>query len=61
MDKVLPIIIVCGVGIAACIAYIVIICVKALRAHPPIKRIHEFEIEEDVLTIKLDRRKKKNK
>ena len=61
MDKVLPIIIVCGVGIAASLVYIVFQCVKALRAHPPFKRKHEFEIEEDVLTIKLDRRKKKNK
>ena len=61
MDKVLPIIIVCGIGIAACLAYIVFICIKALRANPPTRRKHEFEIEEDVLTIKLDRRKKKNK
>ena len=61
MDKVLPIIIVCGVGIAGCLAYIVFMCIKAVRTHPPIKHKHEFEIEEDVLTIKLDRRKRKNK
>ncbi|MCH5159636.1 MAG: hypothetical protein J1F66_02160 [Clostridiales bacterium] len=59
MDKVLPIIIVCGVGIALCVAYIVFLFVKAVRANPPMRRKHEFEIEEDVLTVSLDRRKKK--
>ena len=59
MEKVLPVIIVCGVGIALALAYIVFLCVKAVRANPPAKRKHEFEIEEDVLTVKLGRRKKK--
>lgn len=59
MNKVLPIVIVCGVGIALCAAYIVFLCVRALRANPPSKRKHEFEIEEDVLTVKLGRRKGK--
>ena len=59
MNKVLPIIIVCGVGIALCLGYILFLCVKALRANPPTKRKHEFEIEEDVLTVKLGRRKSK--
>ena len=57
MKKVLPIIIVCGVGIALCLAYIVFLCVKALRINPRSKRTHEFEIEDDVLTVKLGRRK----
>ena len=61
MDNVLPIVIVCGVGIVASIVYILFQCVKAMRAHPRFRHKHEFEIEEDVLTIKLDRRKKKNK
>ena len=59
MKKVLPIIIVCGVGIALCLAYIIFLCVKALRANPYAKRKHEFEIEDDVLTVKLGRRKNK--
>ena len=57
MEKILPVVIVCGVGILACLAYIVAISIKAIRRRPPRKR--EFEIEEDVLVIKLG--KKKNK
>ena len=57
MEKVLPVVIVCGVGIAVCLAYIVAISVKAVRRRPPRKR--EFEIEEDVLVVKLGKRKKK--
>ena len=59
MKKVLPIIIICGVGIALCLAYIVFLCVRALRVNPPTRRTHEFEIEEDVLTVKLGKRKNK--
>ena len=59
MGQVLPIIIVCGVGIALCLAYIVFLCVRAVRIKPHTTRVHEFEIEEDVLTVKLGKRKKK--
>ena len=57
MKQVLPVIIVCAVGIALCLAYIVGVSVKALCRRPPKKR--EFEIEENVLTIKLGKKKKK--
>ena len=57
MEKILPIIIICSVGIALSLAYIVALSVKALRTRP--RRKQEFEIEENVLTIKLGRRKKK--
>ncbi len=57
MKTVLPIVIVCGVGIAVCVVYIISLCVKAIRNRPPRKR--EFEIEEDVLTVKLGKRHKK--
>ena len=57
MEKVLPIVIVCGVGIALCLAYILALSIKTLRARP--RRKKEFEIEENVLTINLGRRKKK--
>ena len=57
MEKVLPVIIVCSIGIAASLAYIVALSVKTLRARP--RRKTEFDIEENVLTIKLGRRKKK--
>ena len=59
MKKVLPIVIICGVGIALCLAYIVYLCVKSLRAYPRTRRKHEFEIDENVLTVKLDKRKSK--
>ena len=58
MEKVLPVIIICGLGILACLAYIVAVCVKAIR-HSPRKR--EFEIEEDVLVIKLGKRHNKKR
>ena len=57
MNKVLPVIIVCGVGIVVGLAYIVAISVKAVCNIPPRKR--EFEIEEDVLVIKLGKGKKR--
>ena len=56
METVLPVIIVCGVGILVSLAYIVAVTVKAIRRSP---RKREFEIEEDVLVIKLGRHKKK--
>ena len=59
MNQILPVIIVCAVGIGLCLGYIVFLCVKAVRANPPAKHKQVFEIEEDVLTVKLGRRKKK--
>lgn len=56
MEKVLPVIIVCSVGIVACLVYIVVVCVKAKRGS---LRKKEFEIEEDVLVIKLGKNKRK--
>lgn len=57
METALPIVIVCGIGIAACLAYIVALCVMAARKRPPRKR--ELEIEENVLTVKLGKRRKR--
>ena len=56
MERILPVLIVCGVGIVASLAYIAVVTVKAIRRSP---RKREFEIEEDVLVIKLGKRKKK--
>lgn len=56
MDKVLPIIIVCSVGIACAIAYIVFLIVSSFRSRRG-KRRNEFEIDEDTLTIKLGKKK----
>lgn len=58
MDKVLPIIIICSLGIAAALGYIVYAIVNAYRAKRG-KRRNEFEIDEDSLTIKLGRKRKK--
>lgn len=58
MDKVLPIIIICSIGIAAALGYIVYVIVVALRAKRG-KRSNEFEIDEDSLTIKPGRRRNK--
>ena len=55
MNKILPVIIICAVGIGACLAYIVAISIKAMRRKPRRKR--EFEFEEDVLIIPLGKRK----
>lgn len=57
MKVALPIVIVCSVGIVACLSYIVLVCVQALRRRPPRKR--SFDIEDDVLTVKLGKRRKK--
>ncbi|MCH5153352.1 MAG: hypothetical protein J1F68_05305 [Clostridiales bacterium] len=56
MEKILPVVIVCGVGIVACLVYIAVVSVKAIRRSP---RKREFEIEEDVLVIKLGKKNKK--
>lgn len=61
MIQVLPVIIICSVGIAACLAYIVYAVIRALRRKPPKQRKNkrnEFEIEDDTLIIKLGRKKK---
>ena len=59
MKQVLPVIIICGVGILSCLAYIVAVCVQAIRRRP--RRVREFEIEDDVLVIKLGKKKEKKK
>lgn len=55
MDAVLPIIVVCSVGMALCLAYIVFLCVRSLC----LRKKKHFEIEEDVLTVKLHKRKRR--
>lgn len=57
MDKVLPLIVICSIGIAAAIGYIVYLIVAAFRTKSG-KRRNEFEIDEDSLTIKLGRKHK---
>lgn len=57
MDKVLPVIIVCSLGIAFALGYIVYLIVISFRTKRG-KRRNEFEIDEDSLVIKLGRKRK---
>lgn len=60
MDKVLPIIIICSVGIALAVAYIVFVAVRALTRGRGGKRPrNEFEIDDDTLVVKLGKRRKR--
>lgn len=56
MDKVLPIIIICGVGIAVTVGYIIFVIVRAVSFKRG-KRPNEFEIDDDTLTIHLRKKK----
>ena len=63
MDKVLPIIIICSVGIAFAIGYIVFVIVNTFRSKygkrgKQGKRRNEFEIDEDSLTIRLGKKRR---
>lgn len=60
MDKVLPIVIVCGIGIGLALAYIVFVVVRALmqRRNGGNPR-NEFEIDDDTLIVKLGKKRKK--
>ena len=57
MDKVLPIIIICSLGIAFALGYIAYLVVNSFRVKRG-KRRNEFEIDEDTLIIKLGRKRK---
>ena len=58
MDKVIPVIVVCSVGIAAALSYIVFVAVRAIMVKRGVRPRNEFEIEDDTLVIKLGRRRK---
>lgn len=60
MKEVLPIIIICSLGMAFCLAYIVLLCARAINKKRGKNNARDmFEIEDDVLTVKLGKRKKK--
>lgn len=57
MKEILPIIIVCAVGLAVCAFLLVLIFVRYLRRKKVFRRrSEEFEIDENTLTIKLDKK-----
>lgn len=58
MDKVIPIIVICSIGIAASIGYVAYLLINSFREKRG-KRRNEFEIDEDSLTIRLGHKNKK--
>ena len=57
MKEILPIIIVCGVGLAVCAGLLILIFVRFLRKKNILrKKGEEFEMDERTLTIKLDKK-----
>ena len=57
MKIIVPVAVVCGIGIAASLVYIAAVCLRAFRHRP--RRKCEFEMDDDVLTVHLGRRGKR--
>lgn len=56
MEKILPIIIICGVGLAACAAFLIVILVKYIKARRKNSRKEEFDLDESTLTVHLSKK-----
>ena len=56
MDGVLPIIIVCAVGLAACFAFLGYVLVQYCRKNVFRKRKVEYDLDDKTLTIKLNKK-----
>lgn len=57
MDKILPIIIICSVGIAVCIALLIaILCKKTLLLVRRRRQKEVFDIDESTLTVRLEKK-----
>ena len=56
MDGVLPIIIVCAVGLAACFSFLGYVLVQYLRKRFFRKKNVEYDLDDKTLTIKLDKK-----
>lgn len=57
MEGAIPIIVICSIGMAGCLAYMIYALIKALRHKGKFRRRNTFEIDEDSLTIKLGKKK----
>lgn len=57
MEQAIPIIVICSVGMAVCLAYLIYALIKALRNKGKFRKRNTFEIDEDSLTIKLGKKK----
>lgn len=53
MQKVLPVIIFCGVGLLGCVAFLVVTLVRFIKSR---RKKEEFTLEDNVVTIKLKKR-----
>lgn len=53
MKEVLPIVIFCGVGIVACLAYIVVVVARYVKRRGK----ETFEVDDNTLTIRLKSKK----
>lgn len=62
MDKVMPIVAICAVGLAACVGYLLFVTVRALRRRFG-KEKETFELEDNTLVVDLKeyKRNKRNK
>ena len=57
MKEVLPIVIICAVGLAVCAALLILMFVRFLRRKNIFRRKNEeYEMDENTLTIKLDKK-----
>ena len=58
MEQVLPVVIGCSVGIALCVVYLICLALKGLLSKFWANHPKHIEIEDNVLTIDLKKRKK---
>ncbi|MCM1289163.1 MAG: hypothetical protein NC183_01710 [Corallococcus sp.] len=56
MGGVLPVIIVCSIGIAACFGFLGYVLVQYLRKKYSCKKRIEYDLDDKTLTIKLDKK-----
>lgn len=57
MEKIMPLVIICAIGIAVCLSLLSVIAWKNIRGHFDKRHCHEvFEMDENTLTVKLDKK-----
>lgn len=56
MEQILPLIIICSVGIASCITVLIFLLCKHVVKLKQRHRKEEFELDEKTLTVKLDKK-----
>lgn len=61
MKKILPVIIVCSVGLVVCLTLLTLLLIKAIKNRFARPDYEEIELDDDVLTISLSKPKRKKK